>query len=139
MPVVKLLGDCSVGFQTVRHFFFAQADPYSNFDDEPMAFGAMFGQDMDRIIHELISFGYVSHNEGDKSGMTVSDMFSGTENLPSWIELADVTFLDESMPPIQAWKMKKSNVYSLLDFEANLATPTKEYECDWPSYIGKIN
>ena len=59
MPVVKLLGDCSVGFQTVRHFFFAQADPYSNFDDELMAFGAMFGQDMDRIIHELIWFGLV--------------------------------------------------------------------------------
>ena len=49
MTVVKLLGDCSVGFQTVRHFFFDQADPYRNFDGELMAFGTMFGQDMDRI------------------------------------------------------------------------------------------
>ena len=57
MPVVKLLCDCSVGFQTVRHFFFAQADPYRNFDGELMAFSTMFGQDKDRIIHELISFG----------------------------------------------------------------------------------
>ena len=35
--------------------------------------------------------------------------------------------------------MKKSNVYRLIDFEANLATPTKGYEGDWPPYIGKIS
>ena len=57
IPVIKLLGDCSVGFQTERYFFFDQADPYRNFDGELMAFGTMFGQDMDRIIHKLISFG----------------------------------------------------------------------------------
>ena len=71
--------------------------------------------------------------------MIVSDMFTGADNLPSWIELADVTPFDESRQPTQAWKMKKSNVYSLLDFEAKLATPTKGYDCDWPPYIGKIN
>ena len=48
-------------------------------------------------------------------------MFMGADNLPSRIELADVTFYDESRPPTQAWRMKKSNVYSLLDFEAYLA------------------
>ena len=46
MLLLKLLGDCSVRFQTVRHFFFAQFDPHRNFDGELMAFGTMSGQDM---------------------------------------------------------------------------------------------
>jgi len=118
---------------------FAQVDPHRNFDGELMAFGTMSGRDMDRIIHDLTSFGYIGPDLGDKSDMIVSDMFMGTDSLPSWIELVDVTFFDEEAPPVKAWKMKKSNVYSLLDFEANLATPTKGYECDWPPYIGKIS
>ena len=71
--------------------------------------------------------------------MIVSDMFTGTDKLPSWIELVDVKFFDETRPSVQAWKMKKSNVYGILDFEASIATPTKGYECDWPPYIGKIS
>ena len=39
---------------------------------------------------------------------------------------------------IQAWKMKKSNVYELLNFEAALDKPVKGYQCDWPPFIGKI-
>ena len=78
---------------------FAQVDPYRNFDGELMAFGTMSGQDMDRIIHDLISFGYVGPNEGDKSDMIVSDMFMGADNLPSWIELVDVSFFDKDQPP----------------------------------------
>ena len=80
-----------------KHLF-AQVDPYRNFDGELMAFGTMSGQDMDRIIHDLISFGYVGPNEGEKSDMIVSDMFTGTDNLPSWIELVDVSFFDEDQP-----------------------------------------
>ena len=117
----------------------SQADPHRNFDGEIMAFGTMSGQDMDRIIEELTSFGYIGPNEGDHSDMVVSDMFSAGSNIPAWLELVDVKFFDESRPTTKAWKMKKSNVYSLLDFEANLATPTKGYECDWPPYIGKIS
>ena len=56
---------------------FAQVDPHRNFDGELMAFGTMSGRDMDKIIQELISFGYVGPNEGDKSDMVVSDMFTG--------------------------------------------------------------
>ena len=66
-----------------------------------MAFGTMSGQDMDRIIHELISFGYVGPNQGDKSDMVVSDMFMGADNLPSWIELVDVKFFGEDQPPVK--------------------------------------
>ena len=120
-------------------YLFAQADPHRNFDGEIMAFGTMSGHDMDRIIHDLTSFGYIGPDQGDQSDMVVSDMFTGTDKLPAWLELVDVQFFDESRTPTQAWKMKKSNVYSLLDFEANLATPTKGYECDWPPYIGKIS
>ena len=103
-----------------------------------MAFGTMSGQDMDRIIHDLISFGYVGPNEGDKSDMIVSDMFMGADNLPSWIELVDVIFFDEDQPPVTAWKMKNSGVYDLINFEANLSLPRKGYQCDWPPLIGKI-
>ena len=120
-------------------YLLSHADPYRNFDSEIMAFGAMSGRDMDRIMQALISFGYVGPDQGDQSDMIVSDMFTGTDKLPSWIELVDVKFFDEETPPVQAWKMKKSNVYSLLDFEASIATPTKGYECDWPPYIGKIS
>lgn len=94
---------------------------------------------MDRIMQALISFGYVGPDQGDQSDMIISDMFTGTAKLPSWIELVDVKFFDEETPPVQAWKMKKSNVYRLLDFEGNIAAPAKGYECDWPPYIGKIS
>lgn len=72
-----------------------------------MAFGAMSGYNVDKIIQTLVSFGYVGPNEGDKSDVIVSDMFTGEGPLPSWIELVDVTFFDEDQPPVKAWKMKK--------------------------------
>ena len=104
-----------------------------------MAFGTMSGHDMDRIIHDLISFGYVGPDQGDKSDMVVSDVFMGADNLPSWIELVDVSFFDEDRPPVKAWKMKESGVYDLINFEANLSLPRKGYQCDWPPLIGKIS
>lgn len=104
-----------------------------------MAFGTMSGQDMDRIIHDLTSFGYFGPDQGDKSDMVVSDMFTGADNLPSWIELVDVSFFDEDQPPVKAWKMKESGVYDLINFEANLSLPRKGYQCDWPPQIGKIS
>jgi hypothetical protein len=119
-------------------YLLSRADPHRNFDGEIMAFGTMSGQDMDRIILDLTSFGYVGPDQGNQSDMVVSDMFSGPSNIPSWIELVDVKFFDEATPPTQAWKMKKSNVYELLNFEAALDKPVKGYQCDWPPFIGKI-
>ena len=121
-----------------KHLF-AQVDPYRNFDGELMAFGTMSGQDMDTIIERLISFGYVGPNEGEKSDMIVSEMFTGTNNLPSWIELVDVSFFDEDQPSVKAWKMKNSGVYDLINFETALSLPRKGYQCDWPPLIGKIS
>jgi hypothetical protein len=120
-------------------YLFAQADPHRNFDGELMAFGTMSGRDMDRIIHDLTSFGYIGPDQGDQSDMVVSDMFAGTDKLPSWIELVDVTFFDEEAPPVKAWKMKESGVYDLINFEADLSLPMKGYQCDWPPLIGKIS
>ena len=117
---------------------FSQVDRYRNFDGELMAFGAMSGQDMERIILDLVSFGYVGPDQGDKSDMVLSDMFIGAANLPSWIELVDVTFFDEDLPPVKAWKMKNSNVYDLINFETDLSLPRKGYQCDWPPLIGRI-
>ena len=71
--------------------------------------------------------------------MIVSDMFTGTYTLPSWIELVDVTFFDEEALPVKAWKMKKSGVYDLINFEADLSLLRKGYQCDWPPLIGKIS
>ena len=119
-------------------YLLARADPHRNFDGELMAFGTMSGRDMDRIIHDLTSFGYVGPDQGDQSDMVVSDMFAGTDTLPSWIELVDVTFFDAEAPPVQAWKMKNSGVYDLINFEADLSLPRKGYQCDWPPLIGKI-
>jgi hypothetical protein len=119
-------------------YLFAQVDPHRNFDGELMAFGTMSGHDMDCIIEQLISLGYIGPNEGDKSDMVVSSSFSGGSNIPSWLELVDVKFFDEEMPPVQAWKMKNSGVYDLINFEADLSLPRKGYQCDWPPLIGKI-
>ena len=117
---------------------FAQVDPHRNFDGELMAFGTMSGHDMDQIIERLVSFGYVGPDEGDKSDMIVSDMFTGTDQLPSRIELVDVQFFDEEMPTVKAWKLKESGMYDLINFEADLSLPRKGYQCDWPPLIGKI-
>ena len=117
---------------------FAQVDPYRNFDGELMAFGTMSGHDMDRIIHDLISFGYVGPDQGDKSDMVLSSSFSGGSDITSWLELVDVKFFDEEQAPVQAWKMKESGVYDLINFEADLSLPRKGYQCDWPPLIGKI-
>jgi hypothetical protein len=95
-------------------YLFAQVDPHRNFDGELMAFGTMSGHDMDCIIEQLISFGYIGPNEGDKSDMVVSSSFSGGSN------------------------MKNSGVYDLINFEADLSLPRKGYQCDWPPLIGKI-
>jgi hypothetical protein len=103
-----------------------------------MAFGAMSDRDMDRIIHDLISFGYVGPDQGDKSDMVLSSSFSGGSDIPSWLELVDVKFFDEEQAQVQAWKMKNSGVYDLINFEANLSLPRKGYQCDWPPLIGKI-
>ena len=66
-------------------------------------------------------------------------MFTGTDKLPSWIELVDVKFFDETQHPVQAWKKKQSNVYQLLNFEKSDELPMKGHECDWQPFIGKIN
>ena len=117
---------------------FAQVDPYRNFDGELMAFGTMSGHDMDRIIHDLTSFGYIGPDQGDMSDMVVSSSFLGGSNIPSWLELVDVTFFGEEQPPAKAWKMKNSGVYDLINFEAELSLPRKGYQCDWSPLIGKI-
>ena len=120
-------------------YLLAHADPHRNFDGEIMAFGAMSDRDMDYIMLELISFGYIGPDQGDKSDMVISSSFFGGSNIPSWLELVDVKFFDDGKAPTRAWKMTRSNVYSLLDFETTLATATKGYQCDWPPLIGKIS
>ena len=93
---------------------------------------------MDRIIHDLTSFGYIGPDQGDMPDMVVSSSFLGGSNISSWLELVDVTFFNEDQPPVKAWKMKESGVYDLINFEANLSLPRKGYQCDWPPLIGKI-
>ena len=69
---------------------------------------------------------------------SVSEMFTGTDQLPSWIELVDVQFFDVTRPTVKAWKLKESGMYDLINFEADLSLPRKGYQCDWPPLIGKI-
>ena len=115
------------------------ADPNRNFDGEIMAFGAMSGGDIDRIINHLFAYGYNRPDTGENSDMVIYDMFTGASFVPSWLELVDVTFFDETHPPVKAWKKKDSGVYKLLNFEADITLPTKGYDCDWSPNIGKIS
>ena len=120
-------------------FLLSYADRQRNFDGEIMAFGAMSGPVIDGLIEDLTSFGYIGPDQGDQSDMFVTDFFTGAVNLPSWLELVDVKFFDGTHRPVQAWKMKKSGVYDLINFEADLSLPRKGYQCDWPPLIGKIS
>ena len=104
-----------------------------------MAFGAMSGGDIDRIINHLFAYGYNRPDTGENSDMVIYDMFTGASFVPSWLELVDVTFFDETHPPVKAWKKKDSGVYKLLNFEADITLPTKGYDCDWSPHIGKIS
>lgn len=103
-----------------------------------MAFGAMSGSVIESLIEDLTSFGYIGPDQGDQSDMFVTDFLTSAVNLPSWLELVDVKFFDETQHPVQAWKKKQSNVYQLLNFEKSDELPMKGYECDWQPYIGKI-
>ena len=115
------------------------ADPNRNFDGEILAFGAMSGGDIDRIINHLFAYGYNRPDTGENSDMVIYDMFTGASFVPSWLELVDVTFFDKTHPPVKAWKKKDSGVYKLLNFEADITLPTKSYDCDWSPNIGKIS
>ena len=120
-------------------YLLEHADPNRNFDGEIMAFGAMSGGDIDRIINHLFAYGYNRPDTGEISDMVIYDMFTGASFVPSWLELVDVTFFDETHPPVKAWKKKDSGVYKLLNFEADITLPTKGYDCDWSPNIGKIS
>ena len=118
-------------------FLLNHADPNRNYDGEIMAFGAMSNKDIDGIIDLLTTFGYNTPDMGEDTDMVISSVV-GRTYMPSWIELVDVTFFDEALPPVKAWKKKNSGVYKLLNFESDIAVPTKGYDCDWPPHIGKI-
>ena len=119
-------------------YLLLRADRQRNFDGEIMVFGAMSPSDHEEIINQLISFGYIRPERGNKSDMYVSYYLDVGPQLPDWLELVDVKFFDETIPSSKAWKMKNSNVYELLDFEKVNALPTKGYECDWQPFIGQI-
>ena len=68
--------------QTIKsegwRYLLGYAEPLRNFDGEIMAFGATSGQDIDRIVQALVSFGYIGPDQGDKSDMVLSEMWGGS-------------------------------------------------------------
>ena len=119
-------------------YLLSQSDPNRNFDGEIMAFGAMSDVDINSIIDRLFAYGFNRPDSGEDSDMVISDMLGYTSFIPSWLELVDVTFFEEMRPPVKAWKKKGSGVYKLINFDTNIALPTKGYECDWHPHIGRI-
>ena len=99
----------------------------------------MSGGDIDTIINNLFAYGYNRPDSGEDTDMVISSMMSGTSFMPSWLELVDVTFFDDTRLPVKAWKKKGSGVYKMLNFESDITLPTKGYECDWSPHIGKIS
>ncbi|MDA7709195.1 hypothetical protein N8829_00845 [bacterium] len=114
------------------------SDPHRNFDGEIMAFGAMSGNVIDRYITELTSFGYVGPEKDESSDMVLAELFGEPFEIPSWVEIVDVSFFDENLRTVRAWKKKDSEVYKLINFESDINHRTKGYECDWSPHIGKI-
>ena len=73
------------------------SDPHRNFDGEIMAFGAMSGNDIERYITELTSFGYVGPEKDESSDMVLAELFGEPFEIPSWVEIVDVNFFDENL------------------------------------------
>ena len=94
-------------------YLLSYSDWQRNFDDEIMAFGAMLGGPLEETRDYLVRSGYFGPDNGDKSDMIIADMSMGESNLPTWLELVDVTFFDESRSPVKAWKKKESEIYKL--------------------------
>lgn len=143
MPFITLILRTSVE-QNISsdgwRYLFHRCDPHQNFDGEIMVFGAMSGRDIEQYINELMSFGFIGPDNGDKSDMVLWEgPFGPTSDMPSWLTVVDVSFFDASLKGCKAWKLTNSGVYRLLDFHASHEAPTKGYECDWPPLIGKIS
>ena len=56
---------------------------------------------------------------------------------PAWVESVEVTFFDDARPSVQAWKMKDTEVYDLLDHRTGTYIGRKGEDCDWHPHIGK--
>jgi len=125
-----------------------------NFDGEIMVFSHLSDPNRQQKLDALKSYGYLGPKNmfGDAGetfwGRAQSgedfDIFceyygSEREKLkyPSWLERINITFFDEKRPPIQAWKMKNSDVYNLIDFNGGGNIGRKGENCDWHPHIGK--
>ena len=69
------------------------SDPHTNFDGEIMVFGAMSGQDIQRYVDTLSSFGFIEPNNGNNSDMVIWEgPFGATTDVPEWLTTVSVEF-----------------------------------------------
>ena len=125
-----------------------------NFDGEIMVFSHMSDLNQQHILDSLRSYGFLGPKKmtGDageafcREARSVENFdivceYYGREHdklkYPSWLERTEVTFFDEKRPPLQAWKLKNSNVYNLIDFNGGGYIGRKGENCDWHPHIGK--
>ena len=125
-----------------------------NFDGELMVFGYLSYPALQQKLDDFKSYGYFGPKDmfgdygktfwGHRRSGDDFDIFCETyENElrplkhPAWLESVEVTFFDDAFPPVQAWKMKDSEVYDLLDCKSGAFIGRKGENCDWNPLIGK--
>lgn len=162
---MAITGDVSHGLIFLRPFVVQQISAAGwkalfeqkssrNFDGEIMVFGYLSYPALQNTLSNLKSYGYFGPKDmfGDygktswgkrKSGHDF-DIFCETYQNerrplkhPAWVESVEVTFFDDARPSVQAWKMKDSEVYDLLDHRTGTYIGRKGEDCDWHPHIGK--
>jgi hypothetical protein len=101
-----------------------------NFDGEVIGLGF-------RLEEKLREFGFRGSEAGqDADFVDVDHGLKPAEHIVNWLELVSVTPLIEGIKSFEAWKLKRSGVYTVSTLEERILT--KGTEVDWPPLIGKI-
>ena len=119
-------------------FLMQSCDRSRNFDGELIVFGAMNYNDIQDYLKALNGFGFREPSSGEDSDMCLFSAGYPMTSIPNWLSVVDVEFFSTDEVSCQAWKLKDSQVYDLLDFHQEVRLPRKGYECDWPPLIGRI-
>ena len=107
------------------------------FDGEIMVFVAMSMIDIRSTMAFLERSGFKGPSNGSSVDYALFDMGIGI--MPSWLEKVEVRHFSDSRTSDAAWKLVKSQVYTLHDRVNRADLLTKGYDVDWPPYIGRIN
>ena len=85
----------------------------------------------------LLKFGFRGNEAGrDADFVDVDGGFRSASEAVKWLTLIDVVPLKDGIKPFKAWRLKKSEVFTVSTLDGNLVT--KGSEIDWEPCIGRL-